>query len=130
MTTHTLGCPRCGVPLTQHRVGGISADICENCGGPWLDAGELAQIRRQAAPASGDATNVRNLVLANRANRIRLDGHDRTDVALRHRIDRRDSTQLRLDHACDIETQVLAPALGVNLHARRHSIRDAGGQRN
>jgi len=109
MNTHTPGCPRCG--------------------GLWLDAGELAQIRRQADPASGDATHVRNLIVANRANRIRLDGHDRTDVALRHRIDRRDSSQARLDHARDIEAQVLAPALGVNLHARRQSVRDTRRQR-
>jgi Zn-finger nucleic acid-binding protein len=46
MTIDTLSCPRCGAPLTPLRVGGTSTDICEHRGGLWLDAGELAQIRR------------------------------------------------------------------------------------
>ncbi len=48
---------------------------------------------------------------------------------LNHRIDRRDSSQSRLDHARGIEAQVLAPALGVHLHARRQSVRDTRRQR-
>ena len=44
MTTDTLSCPRCIAPLTQLRVGGISTDICENCGGLWLDRLELSRF--------------------------------------------------------------------------------------
>ena len=44
MNTHALGCPRCGAPLTELRVGGTRTDICEQCGGLWLDRLELARF--------------------------------------------------------------------------------------
>ena len=44
MTIDTLSCPRCGAPLTPLRVGGTSTDVCENCGGLWLDRLELARF--------------------------------------------------------------------------------------
>jgi len=49
-------CPRCeGIKLKRHfssATRNVEVDECPNCGGYWLDAGELAQIRlekRQAA---------------------------------------------------------------------------------
>src|SRR5213592_2268753 len=42
-------CPRCaGIKLQRHFFSAkrrIEVDQCPNCGGYWLDAGELAQIR-------------------------------------------------------------------------------------
>lgn len=54
MTTDVLGCPRCSTPLTRIRIGGISTDICEHCGGVWLDRLELPRFA-QADSAFGDA---------------------------------------------------------------------------
>ena len=53
-------CPRCeGIKLKRHYFSAkrrVEVDQCPNCGGYWLDAGELAQIRAEkstsaAAPA-------------------------------------------------------------------------------
>jgi len=45
-------CPRCeGITLLQHKFSPdkpVIVDECPNCGGVWLDGGELAEIRRQA----------------------------------------------------------------------------------
>jgi Zn-finger nucleic acid-binding protein len=54
MTTPALGCPRCSTPLTQLRIGGISTDLCERCGGVWLDRLELPRFE-QAGSVFGDA---------------------------------------------------------------------------
>jgi Zn-finger nucleic acid-binding protein len=44
-------CPRCaGVRLHRHFFSAkrrVEVDQCPNCGGYWLDAGELAQIRTE-----------------------------------------------------------------------------------
>jgi uncharacterized protein len=46
-------CPKCeGVVLMRHYVSEhrrTEVDTCPKCGGVWLDAGELAQIRRENA---------------------------------------------------------------------------------
>lgn len=48
-------CPRCdGVKLHRHFFSArrqVQVDECPNCGGYWLDAGELAQIRAERAEA-------------------------------------------------------------------------------
>lgn len=54
MTTHALACPRCSTALTRLRVGGVDTDICESCGGLWLDRLELARFE-DPADAFGDA---------------------------------------------------------------------------
>lgn len=54
MTTQQLRCPRCSVPLNRLRIGGISTDICEDCGGLWLDRLELARFERPQS-AFGEA---------------------------------------------------------------------------
>ncbi len=49
-------CPRCnGIKLQRHFFSArrrVEVDECPNCGGYWLDAGELAQIRAERAEAS------------------------------------------------------------------------------
>ena len=46
-------CPRCaGIKLHRHFFSAkrrVEVDECPNCGGYWLDAGELAQIRAETA---------------------------------------------------------------------------------
>lgn len=54
MTTHQLHCPRCSTPLCGLRIGGVSTDLCEHCGGLWLDRLELAPFEDPAS-AVGEA---------------------------------------------------------------------------
>jgi hypothetical protein len=39
-----LKCPKCGGNLTESDYENVKIDVCGNCSGVWLDAGELAQI--------------------------------------------------------------------------------------
>jgi len=51
--TRKRACPKCeGVKLKKHFFSSkrrVEVDECPNCGGYWLDAGELAQIRQEKA---------------------------------------------------------------------------------
>jgi Zn-finger nucleic acid-binding protein len=51
-------CPRCeGIKLHQHFFSAkrrVQVDQCPNCGGYWLDAGELAQIRAEKAETAAE----------------------------------------------------------------------------
>ncbi len=55
-------CPRCaGIKLHRHFFSArrrVQVDQCPNCGGYWLDAGELAQIRAETSE-SAQAAEVR-----------------------------------------------------------------------
>ena len=50
-------CPKCtGITMLQHKFSPdkpVLVDECPNCGGIWLDSGELAEIRRPA-PSTED----------------------------------------------------------------------------
>ncbi|MBN2135246.1 MAG: zf-TFIIB domain-containing protein [Acidobacteria bacterium] len=37
-------CPKDGTELKPEKIGEIEIDICEKCGGIWLDRGELEEI--------------------------------------------------------------------------------------
>lgn len=39
-----MRCPRCNSALAVTKFEDVSVDRCDNCGGLWLDAGELAQL--------------------------------------------------------------------------------------
>ena len=39
-----LECPKCDGNLHESDYENIKIDICDKCGGVWLDAGELAQV--------------------------------------------------------------------------------------
>jgi uncharacterized protein len=39
-----LECPKCHGKLVESDFENIRVDVCDNCHGVWLDAGELAQI--------------------------------------------------------------------------------------
>lgn len=43
---HWMRCPRCGCELHELPYRGMTADVCLECRGIFLDAGELAHIRR------------------------------------------------------------------------------------
>lgn len=39
-----MQCPRCDGNLHETNYENVKIDVCDNCSGVWLDAGELAQI--------------------------------------------------------------------------------------
>ena len=45
--TNTYNCPKCTGKLLTGNFENVQIDICESCGGVWLDAGELEQIVRK-----------------------------------------------------------------------------------
>ncbi len=44
--SHYMKCPKCGADLKEHIVNHVAVDICSECGGMWLDAGELELLRK------------------------------------------------------------------------------------
>ncbi len=47
-------CPECGQPLVAFELRGVEIDHCVDCGGTWLDAGELETITELAGVPSGE----------------------------------------------------------------------------
>jgi uncharacterized protein len=43
----TLECPRCDGRLEAVVNEGVEIDVCDTCGGVWLDAGELEQLSKR-----------------------------------------------------------------------------------
>ena len=44
---HWMKCPKCGMDLQEIELHGVKIDQCSNCGGVFLDAGELDQLGKQ-----------------------------------------------------------------------------------
>jgi Zn-finger nucleic acid-binding protein len=44
-----MDCFRCRQPMRKGSRDGVLVDVCENCGGLWLDAGELEALERKEA---------------------------------------------------------------------------------
>ncbi|HEY0142244.1 MAG TPA: zf-TFIIB domain-containing protein [Thermoanaerobaculia bacterium] len=44
---HWMKCPKCGMDLQEIGLHGVKVDQCANCGGIFLDAGELDQLSKQ-----------------------------------------------------------------------------------
>ena len=44
--SHYMKCPKCGGNLAEKPMNGVRVDVCTECGGIWLDAGELEQVRQ------------------------------------------------------------------------------------
>lgn len=85
-----LSCPRSRTPLVHLRIGGVGTDVCEHCGGLWLDRLELPRFE-QADSAFGDAL-VAHLsqfpaTLVDRSTRLRCPRHPDV-VMLRRRYSR------------------------------------------
>jgi uncharacterized protein with PIN domain len=51
--TSSMRCPRCDGALKETKVGDVSIDTCEKCGGVWLDSGELEQLTKQEGREGG-----------------------------------------------------------------------------
>lgn len=47
MKSSDVQCPKCDGSLVETNYENIKIDVCNNCAGVWLDAGELAQIVHQ-----------------------------------------------------------------------------------
>ena len=45
--TSSMRCPRCDGNLTESKFEEVLIDTCDNCGGVWLDSGELEQLTRK-----------------------------------------------------------------------------------
>ncbi len=45
-TAHRNKCPRCGGDLEEKHAEHVRVDECRECGGIWLDKGELDQLQR------------------------------------------------------------------------------------
>ena len=78
MKSGAIDCPRCTTALQPLRVGGVETDVCEECGGLWLDRLELAKFDHHR-DAFGDAL-VAHLdqfpaVLIHRSVRLRCPRH-------------------------------------------------------
>ena len=43
---HWMKCPKCGMDLQEIELHGVKVDQCANCGGIFLDAGELDQLEK------------------------------------------------------------------------------------
>ena len=54
--SHRMRCPRCGAQLEEREHEGIKIDVCPDCGGTWLDKGELELI------ASTEESGVRRFI--------------------------------------------------------------------
>jgi uncharacterized protein len=45
--TSSMRCPRCDGTLAESKLGNVSIDTCDKCGGIWLDSGELEQLTKR-----------------------------------------------------------------------------------
>jgi uncharacterized protein len=43
--SHFMKCPKCGADLAEREMHHVKVDVCTECGGMWLDAGELDLVR-------------------------------------------------------------------------------------
>lgn len=43
---HFMKCPKCGADLKEEDHGHVKVDICPDCKGMWLDAGEMDLMRK------------------------------------------------------------------------------------
>lgn len=50
--TPTMDCPRCPGKLHAENYNDVQIDRCDNCGGVWIDAGELVEILSQESTTS------------------------------------------------------------------------------
>jgi|SRR5213593_4363828 len=49
---HYMKCPKCGADLKEQMHGHVKVDVCPECKGVWLDAGEM-DLLHQVQRASG-----------------------------------------------------------------------------
>jgi Zn-finger nucleic acid-binding protein len=49
----SMKCPRCDGTLNETKVEEVAIDVCDKCGGVWLDSGELEQLTRKPEAEAG-----------------------------------------------------------------------------
>ena len=57
--SHFMKCPKCGADMKEEDKGHVKVDICPDCGGMFLDAGELELMRK--VESSGGKNIISNL---------------------------------------------------------------------
>ena len=45
--TSSMKCPRCDGSLKETKIEAVAIDMCDKCGGVWLDSGELEQLTKK-----------------------------------------------------------------------------------
>lgn len=50
---HFMKCPKCGADLKEQELKQVKVDVCPDCKGLWLDAGELELIGKVKDSAMG-----------------------------------------------------------------------------
>lgn len=61
-SSHFNKCPRCGIELGERDQSGVKIDQCGNCGGIWLDKGELEIIEELDHHSPGFMHNLLGLI--------------------------------------------------------------------
>jgi len=61
-SSHLNKCPRCGIDLIAHDHKGVTIDQCDNCGGMWLDKGELEIVEELDRHSPGFMHNLLGLI--------------------------------------------------------------------
>ena len=51
--TSSMKCPRCDGTLKESKFEEVTIDVCDKCGGVWLDSGELEQVTKKEAESGG-----------------------------------------------------------------------------
>jgi len=51
---HYMKCPKCGSDLKEETHGHVKVDVCPECKGMWLDAGEM-QLMHQVQKSGGQS---------------------------------------------------------------------------
>ncbi|MCA9983698.1 MAG: zf-TFIIB domain-containing protein [Anaerolineales bacterium] len=90
-----MKCPKCETKLNPQQVGDVELDVCANCGGIWLDLGELKALLRQseqfqaaATPPAGAQTGIYDTLTgpcprcAGQGHMTRLQDLDRPDITM------------------------------------------------
>ncbi|HEX8251540.1 MAG TPA: zf-TFIIB domain-containing protein [Thermoanaerobaculia bacterium] len=55
---HHMKCPKCGMDLKEIELHSVKVDQCANCGGIFLDAGELDQLGKQGDGVLGKVFSI------------------------------------------------------------------------
>ncbi len=56
MEEQTLKCPRCAVSMRKIKKHGVIIDVCQRCGGMWLDDREIEKLSALSKGGKNDKT--------------------------------------------------------------------------
>jgi hypothetical protein len=58
---HYMKCPKCGADLKEETHGHAKVDVCPDCGGLWLDAGEIGMLQHSQKAGGNMLTGLMDL---------------------------------------------------------------------